>query len=265
MSRPRKAVRSRRPTPMPTRRSSTPTGSNIATGSALRESYTDGGSASFAQALRLRLRIPNKEDWSRYFDPNISGGGIFCPSTEPPQVGASVRVEITFVGGPRFFVRGQVTWRRPKLNDPRARAGAGVQVHPSERNKISYVNSWVNGSADDKRGLRRLPVKLRVTYSGRAGRRINFTRDLNEEGIFVRSRELLELDTKIQLLLMPPDNQKAMALDGVVSRLVEDVDDRGMGIRLRFADAASETAYAALVESLEQQFLSGSLPDDALG
>ncbi len=216
-------------------------------------------------AKSLHVRVATKEDWGRYYDPNIAGGGIFCPSNDPPKVGTSVRVEITFVSGPRLFVRGIATWRRPKLNDPRARAGVGVQVHPSERSKLAYVNHWVKGQADDKRALRRLPVKLQVAYSGRAGRRVNFTRDLNEEGIFVRSRELLELGTPIELVLKPPGSKrKPLSLRGVVSRLVDDIDDRGMGISLRFSDAKKETVYANLVEELEASFLRGDLPEENL-
>ena len=213
---------------------------------------------------RLRLRIPSKGDWVRFFDPNIAGGGIFCPSTEPPPVGTAVRLEIVFVKGPRFFVRGAVTWRRPQLNDPRARAGVGLQVHPSERNKLAYVNNWVHGQVDDKRLLRRLPVKLHVTYSARSGRRINFTRDLNEQGLFLRSRELLDLETPISVTLMPPGSQMPFQLHGRVSRLVEDPEDRGMGIRLEFSDESQQQTYAAFVQRLEQEFLSGALPDDAL-
>ncbi|MBW2735250.1 MAG: PilZ domain-containing protein, partial [Deltaproteobacteria bacterium] len=238
------------------------------TGEFFRESPTEvlGLSNYMAGAQRLRMRVPKRDEWSRYFDSNISGGGIFCPTNEPPQVGAPVRLEITFVGGPRFFVRGAVTWRRPQLNDPRARAGVGVQVHPSERNKLTYVNNWVHGSADDQRSLRRLPIKLRVTYSARTGRRINFTRDLNEGGIFIRSRELLEPETPIKLTLMPPNAQhRPCQLEGHVSRLVEDREDRGMGIRLLFHHESERQAYEAFVEALERDFLAGTLPDDALG
>ncbi|MCA9668531.1 MAG: protein kinase [Myxococcales bacterium] len=213
---------------------------------------------------RLKLRVPSHEDWDRFFDPNIFGGGIFCPTQDPPEVGTPVRVEITFVAGPRFYVRGAVTWRRPKLNDPRARAGVGVQVHPSERNKVVYVNSWVQGGVQDKRHLRRLPVKLRVTYTARAGRRINFTRDLNEEGVFVRSQELLEKGTMIKLLLMPPGNGRPFDLRGQVTRVVESRDERGMGIKLRFKSDDAEKAWADTVDGLERAFLSGELPDDVV-
>ncbi|MCC6746863.1 MAG: protein kinase [Deltaproteobacteria bacterium] len=213
---------------------------------------------------RLRLRVPSPDDWERYFDPNTVGGGVFVPTGEPPEVGTPVRVEITFIGGPRFFVRGVVTWRRPKLKDPRARAGAGVQVHPSERSKMGYVNAWVRGGVKEQRKLRRLPLKLRVTYTARTGRRINFTRDVNEQGVFVRSHELLELNTPIKLLLMPPGQHKPVELRGRVTRLVEDREDRGMGIRLEFADEASEQHYTAFIEKLEEEFLAGVLPDEVV-
>jgi type IV pilus assembly protein PilZ len=213
---------------------------------------------------RLRLRVPNIEDWQRFFDPNISGGGVFCPTHDPPEVGSEIRVEITFVSGPRFFVEGVVMWRRPPLNDPRIRAGVGVRVHPRERSKVSYVNAWVRGGVIDKREQRRLPVRLRVTYSGRTGRRINFTRDLSEEGIFVRSQELLELNTPVKLTLILPGDSKPVDLSGRVTRHEDDADERGMGIQLEFLDKNEQEHYAAVVQRLEQQYLAGQLPDEVV-
>jgi len=213
---------------------------------------------------RLRLRVSSPDDWQRYFDPNISGGGIFCPTPDPPEVGTEVRIEVTFVSGPRFFIRGLIIWRRPQLSDPRARAGVGIKVDSSERNKVSYVNAWARGGVLDKREQRRLPVRLRVTYTARAGRRINFTRDLSEDGIFVRSQELLELETRIKLLLVPPGDYKPFELVGAVSRLVDDPVDRGMGIRLHFATEEDRARYAAFVQLLERQYLAGELPDEVV-
>jgi uncharacterized protein (TIGR02266 family) len=213
---------------------------------------------------RLRLRIPNTEDWQRFFDPTIPGGGVFCPTNEPPEVGSMVRVEITFVSGPRFFVRGTVMWRRPQLNDPRARAGVGIKVDPVERSKISYVNAWARGGILDKREQRRLPVRLRVTYTARSGRRINFTRDLSEEGIFVRSQELLDIDTRVKLLVVPPGDYKPLDLVGSVTRHEDEPGERGMGIRLHFVTDEARDRYIAFVQKLEQEYLSGQLPDEVV-
>ncbi|MCB9556360.1 MAG: protein kinase [Deltaproteobacteria bacterium] len=218
-----------------------------------------------SRAQRLRLRVPSVDEWDRFYDPNIFGGGIFCPSAKPPEVGTPVRVEISFTSGPRFFVRGMVTWRRPVVKDPRTRAGVGVQVHPAERNKLAYVNSWARGLTANQRRRRRLPVKLRVAYSGRAGRRVNFTRDLNEEGIFIRSQELLDVDTDVKLLLMPPGGtRKPFTLRGKVTRQVEANEERGMGIELSFADARSQNHYFAFIAELERLFLAGNLPDEVI-
>lgn len=214
---------------------------------------------------RLHLRVPSQDDWWRFFDSNIAGGGIFCPTAEPPDVGSDTRLEITFVSGPRFFLRGTVMWRRPQLNDPRARAGVGIKVNPRDRSKVNYVNAWVRGGVLDKREQRRLPVRLRVTYSGRSGRRINFTRDLSEEGIFVRSQELLELETPINVLISPPGSEyKPYPLSGTVARLVDEPEERGMGIHLDFADEQARARYAAFVQKLEQEYLSGQLPDEVV-
>lgn len=215
--------------------------------------------------IRLHLRLPTREDWWRYFDSNVAGGGIFCPTGEPPDVGREVRVEITFVGGPRFFLKGTVMWRRPQLKDPRARAGVGIKVHSADRGKLSYVNAWVRGGVLDKRDGRRLPLRLRVTYTGRTGRRINFTRDLSDEGVFVRSQELLDLNTPIKLLLAPPgDDYKPFSLSGTVARLVDEEDERGMGIRLEFSSDQDRERYARFINRLEEQYLAGALPDDVV-
>jgi len=155
-------------------------------------------------------------------------------------------------------------WRRPQLNDPRTRAGVGVQIHPSEKTKISYVNAWVRGGVIDKRDVRRLPVRLRVTYTARSGRRINFTRDLSEEGIFVCSQELLDLNTPIKLLLVPPGDYKPFELTGKVARHVDLAEERGMGIRLDFANEEARLRFASFVQKLEQQYLTGQLPDDVV-
>lgn len=214
--------------------------------------------------VRLRLRIEKKNDWSHYFHSNVSGGGLFCPTNSPPDVGTPVRIEVAFAEGPKIFVRGTATWRRTKLNDPRTRAGVGVQLHASENNKIDYLRAWVEGKVDEKRGLRRLPLKLRTSYEGEKGRHINFTHDLNEEGLFLRSRELLKPQTKIEITIFAPGEKKGLPLDGIVSRVVEDQHLRGMGIKLIFDDPAKEIVYNGFIEDLERDFLSGDLSDEAI-
>ena len=118
-------------------------------------------------------------------------------------MGERVTVEVVFQGGPRVLLHGEVLWRRT-TGDARARPGAGVGIDAAEQAKIRYLLGYVRGGLIDVRERRRLPVRLRVAYTGQKGRRVNFTRDLNEEGAFVRCAEMLDLGASTMLLISPP-------------------------------------------------------------
>lgn len=213
----------------------------------------------------LHLRVPTVEDWQKFFDPNISGGGIFCPTNDPPEIGSSVQVEVLFVNGPRFFVRGLVTWRRTQPGDQRARPGAGIQILPNERTKISYINAWARGGVIDKREVRRLPVRLRIIYTARSARRITFTRDISEDGIFLASQELLEIHTTIRIMLVPPSDTRPFELLGEVVRAVNDGQERGMAVVLKFPNENVRERYHHFIVDLERKYLAGQLSDEVIG
>jgi Tfp pilus assembly protein PilZ len=214
---------------------------------------------------RLTLRVPNTEEWPHFYDPKTGKGVVFCPMNEPPELGTEVYLEINFVSGPKFFVQGSVVWRRLRLKDLRTRAGVGIQVHPSEDVKLRYVNGWATGIVEEKRKQRRLPVKLRVNYQSRSGRRFNFTRDISTDGVFIRSEALLEQGTPIKLLLMPHEGKKAFDLGGKVVRAVDEKDEKGMAIALKFPSAAEKERYELYVDEIEGLYLAGKLPDEVVG
>ena len=85
-------------------------------------------SLSTGQTLRREAFISALVAAGYYRVPQVSEHGEFAVRGSLIYIfllatGTPVRVEITFVSGPRIFVHGVVTWRRPQLNDPRARAG----------------------------------------------------------------------------------------------------------------------------------------------
>jgi hypothetical protein len=152
---------------------------------------------------RLKLHLIERGDFARYQDSSSGPEGLFVPGGDPPAVGQQVTVEVVFQAGPRVLLLGVVCWRRA-AGDMRARTGAGIAIGPTERAKMNFINGYVRGGMLDVREKRRLPVRLRITYTSPRGRRMNFTRDLNEEGAFVRAAEVLELGAHTQLLISPP-------------------------------------------------------------
>jgi Tfp pilus assembly protein PilZ len=210
---------------------------------------------------RLKLHLVERGDFHKYYD---AAAGLFVPGADSPNVGERATVEVVFQGGPRVLLHGVVLWRRI-AGDARARLGAGVGVDAAEESKIQYLLGYVRGGLIDVRERRRLPVRLRVAYSGARGRRINFTRDLNEEGAFVRTAELLDLGVTTVLLISPPGRDyKPLELQATVTRQHAQGGDRGVGVKFEFKDDHERARWGAFVDKLEADYLDGRLSDDVL-
>ena len=211
---------------------------------------------------RLKLHIVERSDFQRYQDASLGATGLFVPSIEP-GVGDRVVVEVIFQGGPRLLLHGTVKWRRA-TGDARARAGVGVEFAASETAKLNYLLGYVRGGLLDVRELRRLPIRLKVAYTAPRGRRLNFTRDLNEEGAFVRTAEQLPLNSLVPLLIYPPGGDfRPLEISGEVARCSEG-NDRGVGVVFRFPDEAMREHWSRFIARLEAEYLEGKLGDDAL-
>lgn len=212
--------------------------------------------------VRIDLRLPSESDWIKVFDPRDST--IFAPMDPPPPTGTICRLDL-IVGkeGPRVILRGQVISRR---EDPAAGVvGCTIAIGPNEREKINYINGFVRGGLLNLREKRRLPIRLPVTYGGLDGACQTFTRDLNEEGVFILSDAPLPEDSELHLILAVPGRAQPLSLVGVVSHTVvpEDEDTPGMGIVFKIDDETRRALLQA-VDELEKAFLSGSLPEALL-
>jgi Tfp pilus assembly protein PilZ len=212
--------------------------------------------------IRLMLALNEKTDWLRVFDPR--GGGLFVPTEAPPDVGAEVRVDLTITdGGPRLVLKGSVVWRRDK-SDGRDQAGCNVGLATEDREKINFINGYVRGGLINRRERRRLPLRLPVTYGAIEGPRATFTRDINEEGIFILTDKPLPERTILSFVLTLP-GQAARSLKGVVTHTVipEDEDTPGMGVRFQL-EAAEAADMKAAVDKLEEAFYKAALPEEVI-
>jgi Tfp pilus assembly protein PilZ len=210
---------------------------------------------------RLKLHLVERSDFHKYYE---VASGMFVPGGDPPNVGERVTVEVMFQGGPRVLLHGVVLWRRT-TGDARARPGAGIGLDGAEQAKLRYLLGYVRGGLIDVRERRRLPVRLRVAYSGQKGRRVNFTRDLNEEGAFVRTAEMLELGASTMLLISPPGGDyRPVEVAATVTRQHALGADRGVGVRFDFRDEQERARWSAFVHKLESDYLEGRLADDVL-
>jgi uncharacterized protein (TIGR02266 family) len=213
--------------------------------------------------IRLSLRLPDRHEWVKVFDPR--GGGLFIPVDKPPVVGADVMVDLTIEdGGPRVILRGSVLWRREEATskDP---AGCSVGLVAADREKINFLNGFVRGGLLNRRERRRLPLKLPVTYGGLDGPVESATRDINEEGIFILAESPLPEGTLVHFVLTVPGRDEPLELKGNVTHtvVIDDDDVPGMGVRYLVEDSDRDE-LTQLVDRLEADFMSGALPDDVI-
>lgn len=213
--------------------------------------------------VRLDLRLGDKSEWVKVFDPRDAT--VFIADDSPPPVGESVRIDlIAGWSGPRVILRGKVIARRLK-GDSALPCGFNVALAPHQREKVNYLNGFVRGGFLDLREKRRLPLRFAVTYGGSEGPVSAFTRDINEEGMFIITENPLHEESELHILLTVPVRREAVPLVGQVSHtvVVEDEDVPGMGVRL-VRDEAKAAEFNRLIDELELLFLENKLAEQYL-
>ena len=203
-------------------------------------------------AVRLELHLASHSDWIKIFDPR--DWTIFVPTDEAVDHGTSLRIDLD-VGGWMVTLRGTVVGRRE------APAGVVVALGGTERDKINYLNGFVRGGLLNLREKRRLPIKLAVTYGAIEGPASTFTKDINEEGVFLFTDRPLPETSQVHMLLSLPDRAQPLSLIGKVSHTIVAHDDEppGMGIVFDLDDAARDQ-LTEIVRELEAQLHAGKLP-----
>jgi len=200
---------------------------------------------------RLALRLANQSEWIKIFDPR--DWTIFVATTEPQDNGASLRIELD-VGGWLVTLKGTIVGKR---DEPK---GVVVALSGNERDKINYLNGFVRGGLINLRGTRRLPVRLAVTYGAVEGPAKTFTKDINEEGVFLITDKPLPETSQIHMLITVPNKAQPLSLMGKVTHTVSPGDDdpTGMGIVFEM-DTAQREQLAEVVKELEEQLRKGML------
>jgi Tfp pilus assembly protein PilZ len=207
-------------------------------------------------AVRLELKLGSHSEWIKIFDPR--DWTVFVPTDEPIDNGASLRIDLD-VGGWLVTLRGTVVGSREDPN------GVTVALGAAEREKINYLNGFVRGGLLNLREKRRLPIRLSVTYGAVEGPANTFTKDINEEGLFLFTDKPLPETSQVHMLVSVPGKPNPLSLVGKVSHtiLAADEEPPGMGIVFDLDDAQRD-ALLAVIKELEDALIKGGLPGPAL-
>lgn len=206
--------------------------------------------------MRLELRLDSHSEWIKLFDPR--DWTIFVPTDTALDNGSTLRIDLD-VGGWAVTLRGTVVGTR---EEP---AGLVVALAGTEREKINYLNGFVRGGLLNLRRKQRLPIKLQVTYGAIEGPAKTFTKDINDEGVFLFTDKPLPETSQVHMLIDVPGKDAPLSVVGKVSHtiLAHDEEPPGMGIVFDLDDAAHE-ALMKVIQELEKALEKGDLPTNTI-
>ncbi len=204
--------------------------------------------------VRFELRLTTQSEWIKIFDPRDWTVTVPVPSDPLAEPGTTIRIDLD-VGGWMVTLRGTVIGHR---EDPH---GVVVALGGSERDKINYLNGFVRGGLLNLREKRRLPIRLAVTYGAVEGPANTFTKDINEEGLFLFTDKPLPETSQVHMLVTVPGRAQPLSLVGKVSHTIthDDEEPTGMGIVFDL-DEAGRAQLIASIQELEAMLLEGKLP-----
>ncbi|MDQ3336759.1 MAG: PilZ domain-containing protein [Myxococcota bacterium] len=205
-------------------------------------------------AVRLELRLSTQAEWIKIFDPR--DWTIFVPTPQQIANGENLRIDLD-VGGWLVTLRGTVVGHRD--------AGVVVALGGTERDKINYLNGYVRGGLLNLREKRRLPIRLAVTYGAIEGPASTFTKDINEEGLFLFTDKPLPETSQIHMLVTVPGKGQPLSLMGKVTHTIIAENDEPPGMGVVFdCDESQREQLAVIIRELEAQLLEGLLPTSTL-
>lgn len=200
---------------------------------------------------RLELRLTSQSEWIKIFDPR--DWTVFVPSEQKLDQGTALRIDLD-VGGWLVSLRGSVVGHK---DDPK---GVVVALGGSERDKINYLNGFVRGGLLNLREKRRLPIRLQVTYGAIEGPANTFTKDINEEGVFLFTDKPLPETSQVHMLVAVPGKSQPLSLVGKVSHIIPTGEDEAPGMGIVFEmDEKQKAELNEVVKELEAKLTDGRL------
>lgn len=114
-------------------------------------------------------------------------------------------------------------------------------------NRLSPIQAVI-----ERRRAPRAPVTVRVAYETIDALFSEFTRDINEGGLFIETEQPLSVDDQVQLHFRLPGSADAIQVTGHVAWVSsgDDGNPPGMGIEFDSLDEAARASIDALVKRL---------------
>ncbi len=203
----------------------------------------------------LKVRFRTNSEFEEAYDPEVPGGGLFCPTTSPFEENQEVVVELSAPALPnKVLISGVVQSWRPALPRLRVRAGAVVAFNEDESEKRDFVVQTIRGERGPTRKRRhaRLPVDVPIRYRtvDSADFLTSSLTEISIGGCTVKLSETLAVESEVILEVTPPGAVSPISISAQVTHHTD--DEGGTGLKFLARDSGGSRRLRELIRRLKQ-------------
>jgi len=212
---------------------------------------------------RIKIRFKDADAFISEYTHNISKGGLFVRTTQTCPLESMVEVilvlpdvdtEVSGIGRVMHVVK-------PDLATESHPVGMGlelVEMKPKDRETIEdFIDKRMAdlGSAERRRSKRHIAT-LRVRFGDMNALREEYTHNISHGGIFIKTGKPKKLHEKIKIILVHPETNEKLSLNGEVVRTVDEEagkrtgEPSGMGILFHDVNDETRAKIDAFIESV---------------
>ena len=210
-----------------------------------------GRRSSVRVKARLKVRFKNTNSFINEYTHNISKGGIFIRTNH--LCGLREKVEVVLIlpeTQEEIVALGEVIHLvSPEEATEHTPAGMGIQIieiKPEDQKRIEeFVKKHLKTDADilGRRVHPRVEAKIRVKFESKEALVEEYIHNISHGGIFITTNKPGKVHDQIGIILIHPENNQELFLEGEVVRVVSPEEAKrlgtvpGMGIKFLKMDA----------------------------
>jgi PilZ domain len=191
--------------------------------------------------LKVLFGVSDPEFEGVIADISEEGVRIISKKYFNPPTALNIRIHLETDPDHPIIAEGEVRWSREK-SEKRGDEfveiySMGVQLTVRPKRYLKYVRDF-NQRIADRRIEPRFMKRCKIVYLQPKSREVEYTRDISRNGIFINTRDLLEMDSAAEIYLQLIESKRLIHAKGLVFNVYDEETAKmnfiNPGIWLRF-------------------------------
>lgn len=229
--------------------------------------------------LKVAVTMSSTSNFYAGITNDISEGGLFVATTDPPPANAEVEMTLSLPIGEPFVIEGVVCWVRGKMGGTSGvLAGCGIRFTKIAEDSLVLIREFVeqrdtmlyeDGSLQppaeivkekiksvsdlrreaeeryvEQRQHERVPLKVAVNMGSASNFYAGITNNISEGGLFVATKSSPPMGTMVEMMLSLPGNSEPFRVEGEVRWICNSTSESEAGCGIRWTSLSPDALNA---------------------